>query len=144
MLLKLTKIAVAVAMTLAVATASAADLSDMFSIRGYGTSGMVHSDEDQADFVSSPMIGQRGAGFSDDWSADVDSRLGLQIDMTFSDRFTGVVQLISESKYNNSWDGDANKRYFPSLEWANLSYKVTDNLTVRGGRIVLPLLMLGE
>jgi hypothetical protein len=54
------------------------------------------------------------------------------------------VQLVSEAASNNTWDGDPNKEYVPSLEWANISYRVSDDLTVRAGRIVLPLLMMSE
>lgn len=141
---KLTTIAAAVAMTLGGAAASAADLNDTFNIRSYGTLGVVHSDEDQADFVASGGTQPEGAGYTDEWSAAVDSKFALQVDAQFSERLSGVVQLVSEGAFNNSWDGDANKRFFPSLEWANLSYKVTDELTVRGGRIVLPFLMTSE
>jgi hypothetical protein len=55
-----------------------------------------------------------------------------------------VVQVVSEAVYNNSWDGEPQDMWIPSLEWANLSYRVTDNLTVRGGRIVMPFLMSAE
>ncbi len=137
-------LAAAVALALCGTGAQARDFSDVFTLRGYGTLGVVHSDEDQADFVSALFAQPEGAGYSDEWSTAVDSKNALQIDMTFSDRLSGVVQLISEGISNNSWDGDTNKRFFPSLEWANLSYRVSDDVTVRVGRIVQPFSMTSE
>jgi hypothetical protein len=137
-------LAAAVALALCGAGVQARDFSDIFTLRGYGTLGVVHSDEHHADFVSAIFIQPEGAGYSDEWSTTVDSRNALQMDMTFSDRLSGVVQLISEGASNNSWDSDTNKRFFPSLEWANLSYRVSDELTVRVGRVVQPFSMTSE
>ena len=143
-MLKPNAIAAALALTLCSATAGAANWDEMFQLRSYGTFGFVHSDEDQADFVNNALLQPEGAGYSDSWSAAVDSKLGLQIDAKFSERLSGVVQLVSESAHNNSWDGDANEEFTPSLEWANLSYKVSDTVTVRAGRIVLPFMSVAE
>jgi hypothetical protein len=137
-------LAAAVALALCGTGAQARDFSDIFTLRGYGTLGVVHSDERHADFVSAIFVQPEGAGYSDEWSTAVDSKNALQIDMTFSDRLSGVVQLISEGVSNNSWDGDTNKRFFPSLEWANLSYRVSDALTVRVGRVVEPFFISSE
>ena len=142
-MIKRLSLATAVAIALS-QSAGATSVDDMFSVRGFGTFGVVHSDTDKADFARESTLQTKGVGYSDKWSMDVDSRSGLQIDMKFNDRFSGVVQLVSEAMHNNTWDGDGNKKYVPSLEWANLSYKVTDDLTVRAGRIVLPLMMTGE
>lgn len=109
------RISAGVALTLAGAAAHAGDINDTFSIRSYGTLGIVHSDNDQADYVSGNLIQPRGAGYSDPWSTDVDSKLALQLDARLTDRLSAVVQLVSEASSNNSWDGDANKRYVPSL-----------------------------
>jgi opacity protein-like surface antigen len=140
---KFVTIAAAVAAALGAASASA-DVGDMFSVRGYGTLGGVYSDLDGADYNSLPFMHPEGVGHSDSFSAEIDSKTGLQVDMRFTERLTGVIQLVSEAPYNNSWDGDPNDDFFPSLEWANLSYKLTDDVTVRAGRIVLPLLMSAE
>jgi hypothetical protein len=137
-------LAAAVALALANSAAGAASFDDMFSIRGYGTLGVVHSDEAHADFVIDPNTQPKGAGHSDSWSSEVDSKTALQIDAQFTSRLSAVVQLVSESVRNNTWDGDPNETYVPSLEWANLSFKATDSLTVRAGRIALPFLMTAE
>jgi hypothetical protein len=141
---KLTTLASAIALALGTASAHAADDDDRFSVRGYATAGGAYSDEDQADFASHILSQSEGVGFSDDFSFDPDSKFGVQLDAKFTSRLSGVVQLVSESTANNSWNGEANKKYRPSLEWANLSYQVTDSLTVRGGRIVLPFQLSSE
>src|SRR5215212_5394486 len=75
---------------------------------------------------------------------NVDSKQALQLDVKFTQRLSATVQLLSEGVSNNSWDGETNSNFVPSLEWANLSYKVTDELSLRAGRIVLPLMMGAE
>ncbi len=142
--MKISPLAAAIALTLYAAGASAANWDDRINVRGYGTLGVVHSDEDQADFVTMPRAQPEGAGYTDAWSTDVDSRVGLQVDIQLTERLSGVAQLVSEAVSNNSWNGDPNESYVPSLEWANLSYKVSDDFTVRGGRIVLPFLSIAE
>ncbi|MET0657834.1 MAG: hypothetical protein ABW110_06715 [Steroidobacteraceae bacterium] len=136
-------LAAAVACALA-QSAHAAGIEDIFSLRGYGTFGVAHSDNDEADVVNDLCSQEKGVGYTDSWSTRLDSKSALQIDMHFTDRLSGVVQLVSESLSNKSWDGDINEEWVPTLEWANLSYKVTDELTVRAGRVVLPFLMSAE
>jgi hypothetical protein len=131
-------------MASAATSTQAAALEDIFTVRGHATLGLVHSDEDQADFTSNPLTQLTGAGASRGVSFDVDSRFAAQLDISITPRLFGVVQLVSESNNNNSWDDDINNEYRPSLEWANLTYRVTDDFTIRGGRVVLPLLMFSE
>jgi opacity protein-like surface antigen len=141
---KLASLATAIAMALGASTTHAAALEDIFKLRGYVTLGAAHSDLDTADFVSSFQTQPEGVGTSRDISFDIDSKFGAQLDLQITPRLSGVIQLVSESNDNNSWNSDVNKAYRPSLEWANLSYRATDNLTLRAGRIVLPLLMGAE
>jgi hypothetical protein len=137
-------LATAVALALGSSVAGAAGIDDMFTIRGYGTLGGVYSTQDQGDYVHDMYAQNEGVGASETVSAAIDSRTALQLDMQFTDRFSAVIQVVSEGAYNNSLDDEPNDLWVPSLEWANLSYRVTDNITVRGGRIVSPLLMIGE
>lgn len=141
---KFATLAAAVALAVGATTAPAATLEDVFAVRGYATLGVAHSDEERVDFTTNPLTQPEGAGASDEFSFDVDSKFGVQLDINITSRLSGVVQLVSESNNNNSWDGEINKEYRPSLEWANLSYRISDNLTLRAGRIVLPFLMVSE
>ncbi len=106
-----------------------------FSLSGFGTFGAVHSSEKNADFTST-IFKPNGAGYSHDWSFDVDSRLGGQLNVNFTPRLSAVLQIVAEQRYDNS--------YTPTVEWANLKYLVTPDLSVRLGRIALPGFMVSE
>jgi hypothetical protein len=113
------------------ASAGDADMPD-FSFSGFGTLGVVHSSEDQADFTSSTFKPD-GAGFSHDWSADVDSLIGAQVTAKFTPQLSAVVQVISEQAFDNS--------YRPHVEWANIKYEFTPDFSVRVGRTALPVFL---
>jgi opacity protein-like surface antigen len=99
-----------------------------FSISGFGTVGAAHSSEKKADYTST-IFKPNGAGHTRDWSFDVDSRLGLQMDVNFTPQLSAVLQVIAEQRYDNS--------YKPTVEWANVKYRVTPDFSVRVGRIAL-------
>jgi hypothetical protein len=46
------------------------------------------------------------------------------------------VQVISEQRYNNS--------YLPTVEWANIKYQFTPDLSIRVGRIALPTFLVSD
>jgi len=105
------------------------------TFNGYSTLGLVHSSEDQADFLGG-LILARGAGHSSAWSAGVDSRLAAQLNATLTSKLSAVVQLIAEQQ--------ADGTFSPQLEWANLSYQLTPHAVVRVGRTVLPTFMIAD
>lgn len=106
-----------------------------FTLNGFGTLGVVHSSEDQADFATN-LFAPEGAGHTRAWSPEVDSRLGLQLTANLTPRLTGVVQLVAEQRYDDN--------YTPTVEWANLKYDITPNLSVRVGRMVQSSFMVSE
>ncbi len=122
---------------LALTAASADDDASRFKFEfnGYATLGFVHSDEEQADFLGSLLI-ENGAGFTNAWSAEVDSRVGAQLTATFGEKLSAVVQMVAEQR--------ADGEYTPHLEWANLKYQVTPEASVRVGRIVLPSFLVSD
>jgi hypothetical protein len=103
------------------------------SFSGFGSAGAVHSSEDQADFTSS-IFKPDGAGYSDAWSAAVDSLIGGQVTANFSSRLSGVLQVITEQNYDDT--------YRPHVEWANIKYQLTPDFSVRAGRTQLPTLLV--
>ena len=107
----------------------------LFTFSGFGTLAIVHSSEDQADFVVSPSK-PRGAGFSRSASAEGDSLVAAQVTLRPHPRVSAVVQVISEQ--------DPDRTFRPHVEWANVRYQVTPELAIRIGRTVLPILMLTE
>ncbi len=124
------------AATLYAAGASAdAYKAPLLSFSGFGTFGLVHSSEDQADFTSS-ILKPNGAGYSHTWSADVDSLIGGQVTASFTPKFSSVLQVIAEQNFDNS--------YQPHVEWANIQYQLTPDLSVRAGRTVLPTFLLSD
>lgn len=133
---KLTPIAL-LAMALHAAGARADDDADtsMFSFSGFGTLGVVHSSEDQADFTSS-LFKPNGAGHSHAWSADVDSLIAAQVTADFTPQLSAILQVISEQNYDNT--------YRPHVEWANIRYQFTPDFSVRAGRTVLPAFLLSD
>lgn len=108
----------------------------IFSVSGFGTVGMVHSSEHQADYTNSPWYKPVGAGYNQNWSADVDSRLGLQLDANFTPQLSAVVQAISQLRYDNT--------YTPSLEWANIKYEFSPDSSIRLGRIVMSTFLASD
>ncbi|MET0279784.1 MAG: hypothetical protein ABW278_01490 [Steroidobacteraceae bacterium] len=127
-------VAVAAAGLCAGGAAQAVD-GDLLQLDGFGTLGLVHSSESQADYPRSQLVPD-GAGASHRWSPKVDSVLGGQLSVHWNPRLSAVVQLISEQRASNS--------YQPRVEWANLSYQVTPDLTLGVGRIASPIFMLTD
>ncbi|MET0980795.1 MAG: hypothetical protein ABWY02_01745 [Telluria sp.] len=109
--------------------AHAGQASPGWTFSGFGTVGVVHSDEKGADFTASAMKAD-GAGRTSAWSRHVDSTLGAQLDFTFNPRWSAVVQVVSEQQLDHS--------YRPRVEWANIKYQATPELALRLGRIALP------
>lgn len=125
----------AIALTLASAHASAADFGDKVSVRGFGTVGVMHSTEDQADVVGS-VFQPTGAGYSHDWDMRPDSKFATQADIAFTDKLSLTLQALSQYRYDHS--------FTPQMEWANLKYKFTPNFSARIGRIALPTFLVSE
>ncbi len=102
---------------------------------GFGTLGVSHSNLSDADYVIK-VLKKSGVGHSGNWSAAVDSRLGAQLDLKVDSRWSAVMQLVSEQGYDGS--------YRPVVEWANIKYRVSPELSVRIGRIALPIYLAAD
>jgi hypothetical protein len=125
--------AIALAATMVPRISAAADPQESdgltYLLSGFGTLGVVHSSNRDADFTSN-ILAPTGAGYTRPWSVDPDSRIGAQLTVTVAPRLSAVLQVIAEQRYDNT--------YTPHVEWANLAYQMSPELTVRVGRIVLP------
>ncbi|MEJ0098954.1 MAG: hypothetical protein WDO12_04105 [Pseudomonadota bacterium] len=117
------------------AVAGAEDHSDLFAFNAFGTFGIAHSSEGQADFTRNILV-PHGTGASQKWSPKVDSVLGGQIAVHFTSTLSAVVQVVSELRDDDSYD--------PRIEWANLKYEITPDLSVSAGRIVTPILLFTD
>jgi hypothetical protein len=109
--------------------------TQLFSLSGFGTLGVVHSSEDNADFASS-IFQARGAGYGGSWSTTVDSLIGVQLTANINPKLSAVVQVIAEQSADNT--------YTPHVEWANIKYLFTPDFSIRFGRIVLPTFLASD
>lgn len=129
----------ACAMAVLVLSAGAACAADetypAWTFGGFGTAGASHSDYDQADFTSSVLKGE-GAGATRSVGYSLDSRLGAQLGVKLDKKWSAVVQVITEQRYDLS--------YRPQVEWANVKYQVTPDLALRVGRIALPIFLAAD
>ncbi|MCV2370462.1 hypothetical protein [Roseateles oligotrophus] len=64
------------------------------------------------------------------WQADQESLLGLQGTLRMNDKLSATVQLLSRPNNDN---------YQPSVDWAYVSYALTDEWTLQAGRKRIPL-----
>lgn len=128
-------VALACAAMAGVARADDPGGASQFSFSGYGTLGAAHSSYDQADYLVDEFK-PAGPGFTHRWSADADTRLGMQASWQATPRVSAVVQVITQQRYDNS--------YRPDVEWANVKYQATPDFSVRAGRIVLPIYMVTD
>ncbi len=107
----------------------------MFAFSGFGTLGVVHSSEHEADFTSS-IDKPTGAGYSHDWSPAVDSLIGAQVIAHFTPQLSALLQIISQQNYDNT--------YTPHVEWATVKYELTPDASVRVGRTVLASFLVSD
>ena len=106
-----------------------------YSFNGFGTAGVVHSSDSQADFTVN-FKQPTGAGFTHSWSVTPDSKLGAQLTGSYRERLSAVVQVVSQYQSDGT--------YKPKLEWANLKYQITPDADIRAGRIALPTFMYSD
>lgn len=136
--LRTARVALTFSMTmLACAMAQADDTAaaPLWTVGGYGTLGFVHSNDSQSDFTAN-VLNPGNAGTSHEWSATVDSRLGMQLGLKLNSRWSAVLQVVSERTLQSG--------YAPMVEWANINYQATPDLNLRVGRIALPLFLAGD
>ena len=129
------KTILAAAILAACGAAHADDEAPMLKLSGYGTVGVAHSDNRDADYLVDSFK-PNGPGATRAWNADTDSRLGLQAAAELSPRVSAVLQVISQQRFDGS--------YRPTIEWANVKYTPLPDLNLRAGRIVLPVFMVTD
>ncbi len=103
------------------------------SLHGFGTLGMTRADTENAQFVRD-LSQPQGAGTQ--WTAKVDSLLGIQANVHFSTSTEAVLQAVS--RYH------ADASYRPELTWAFLRHDFSPDLSLRVGRLGTEFYMLGD
>ena len=123
------------ALALAFVATGALAQTPTWSFSGYGTLGVVRSDNDRADYLVDAFK-PSGPGFTREWNPEVDSRIAGQVTAGFTPTITGVVQVIVQQRHDESWE--------PTVEWANVKWQVTEDFSVRVGRVVLGTFMVTD
>ncbi|WP_445621032.1 porin [Kushneria sp. Sum13] len=108
-------------------------LNDRVTLSGFGTIGLIHSDQGEADFVRD--IGQP-KGAEQGWSGRTDTRLGLQASLLLTRELDVVVQGMSQ--YHSSGD------FSPELMLAFVRYAPTPDIQMRVGRMGWDVDLLSE
>lgn len=121
------------AMPLALAqTAAQAQEYPAWSFKGYGTAALTASNTDQAQFARP----NQASGASRRPVTGVDSNLGLQGGVQANEWLSATVQALVRK------DGD--EGFEPELAWAFVKAKLGEHLSVRVGRIGLPVFMISD
>ncbi|SHE42338.1 sulfate ABC transporter permease [Vibrio gazogenes] len=102
------------------------EFNDAIRLSGFGTFSLSRSDSEV------PVFTYRN--IDDQWCADCDSTLGLQLDWVINDQFRSSVQVVKRPQDDYS---------APELEWAYLAY-TQGNSTLKLGRLRIPMFLLSE
>lgn len=132
---RLLPVCLALAMAAIGCVAEARPLTDDGRLRfsGFGTLGLIHSNQDDAGFIRD--ISQRkGAG--EGWSARTDSLVGAQLGYRLTHELDVVVQGIS--RHGDSGD------FSPELSWAFLRYRPDPSWQFRVGRLGWDVFQLSD
>ena len=101
-------------------------------ISGFGTAALTWSDDDRTQFGRPNQAG----GAADNFRTGVDSNLGLQADYAVNDWLSLTAQGLVRQ--------DAEEHYGAELSWAFAKFRISDSLSVRAGRIGLPVFMISD
>ena len=126
-------IATMVAIPFALSTAYAQDSSfPSVKISGFGTGALTWADTGDAQFVRP----NQASGTSRNIRTGVDSNLGLQADLPLNSWLSVTAQGLVRR--------DAEDSYGAELTWAFAKARVSDQLSIRVGRIGLPVFMISD
>ncbi|WP_150304693.1 porin [Pseudomonas saliphila] len=101
-----------------------------YRFNGFGTLGITHLGGEE-EGRSYGIHGQT----NDSWRGDELSKLGGQFQYGLSDRLNLTTQVTVKAE-QDTWKAN--------LEWAYLSFQATDRLTLRAGRLRIPVYMYSE
>ena len=101
-------------------------------ISGFGTAAATYSDDDRAEFARP----NQASGSAGDFRTGIDSNLGLQADYTVNDWLSLTAQGLVRK--------DAEEGYGAELSWAFAKFRISDELSVRVGRVGLPIFMISD
>ena len=101
-------------------------------ISGFGTLALTRSDDARAEFVRPNQV----SGSADKFRTGIDSNLGLQADYAVNSWLSLTAQGLVRR--------DAEEHYGAELSWAFAKFRISDDLSVRLGRIGLPVFRISD
>lgn len=128
-------IATLLTLPLALSAAYAQDTSSgmpAIAVSGYGTLAFTKTNTDAAEFVRP----NQSSGATKTARTGVDSNFGVQANSTLNSWLSATVQGLVRKDGEDNFGGE--------LAWAFLKAKVNDNLSVRVGRVGLPVFLISD
>ncbi|MDC8758634.1 hypothetical protein [Janthinobacterium fluminis] len=119
-------------MPLALANAFADEGGPTVKFSGYGTAALTRSNTDEAQFARP----NQSTGAAKSARFGIDSNLGLQASVTANDTFSFTAQTLVRK--------DGVDDFRPELAWAFAKAKLSDEFSVRVGRMGLPVFMISD
>lgn len=115
-----------------ISTAFADETPTKFSFSGFGTAAITKANTENGDFIRP----NQSNGSSGSFDFGVDSMLGLQGTYKFNEQFSATAQALVRKNASDSFKGE--------IAWAFLKYKISNDLSMRAGRIGLPVFMISD
>lgn len=119
---------------LSIFSAYAEDMSNgpAITVSGFGTAALTRSNSENAEFARYNQL----TGVKKDAKTGVDSNFGIQATAQVNDWLSLTTQGLVRKSVVDEFVG--------RIEWAFVKAKVSDNLSLRAGRIGLPVFMVSE
>ncbi|MBE0469150.1 MAG: hypothetical protein IBX55_06515 [Methyloprofundus sp.] len=115
------------------ATAKAAEQSQRWSIKGFGSFGGAGLDTKRIGFLRNRTQTQ---AVDNSWGVTTDSRLGVQFDGDMTDSLHATVQWIARDHAGDFFE--------QNLEWAFVRWQPRDDVNIRIGRLGLDTFLLSD
>lgn len=116
----------------AVPAMAATPIGDFTTFSGFGTLGAVQTDTDDAEFIRNRQL----KGATDNADFITDSNVGLQVSSKPFKWLSGTVQVLAMQQMEPNID--------VNVEWAFVTITPIDNLSLRGGRMTLPMFAVSD
>jgi hypothetical protein len=107
-------------------------LSDMFTYSGFGTAGLAHSDNRDAEWI--PYA--QSVGSVDNFDYKTDSKAAVQGTVAPTKWLSGTAQVLTEQR--------AGPDFTTRFEWAFVKVQPLPGLSIRGGKFELPTFLVSD
>jgi hypothetical protein len=102
------------------------------TVSGFGTLALTKTNDDAAQFARP----NQASGADKTARTGIDSNFGVQANTTVNSWLSATVQGLARKDAEDDWGGE--------LAWAFLKGKVNDNLSIRVGRMGLPVFLISD